>query len=352
MPMGYPPVPVNGISISDFLTPPGSKVFTYPPELGAQLESEFGPYPFDVVFRSKDRGDLPREISRMTETRFRIAEQLLAKEPWDVFAIHEIGTDRLHHAYWKAFDETAPGFDPANPYAGVAREYYALVDRCIARLVEAAGPRTTVVIASDHGSMAMSGCFCINQWLVDRGYLVLRAPPGPGTPFEKAAVDWGRTTVWGSGGYYARIFFNVRGREAQGIVAPGQVAALRRRLEADLAQVPGPAGAPLPVRVLDPTTEYRTVHGDAPDLMLYFDDLHWRSAGTMGHPSNFLSENDTGPDDAVHSWDGVFLWADPDRPGTGTELPTQQIRDVAPTVLQYLGLPIPAHVQGRPIPLP
>jgi arylsulfatase A-like enzyme len=47
----------------------------------------------------------------------------------------------------------------------------------------------------------------------------------------------------------------------------------------------------------------------------------------------------------------VFLWADPRRSGPALELPTQQIRDVAPTVLEHLGLPIPAHVQGRPIPL-
>jgi predicted AlkP superfamily phosphohydrolase/phosphomutase len=352
MPIGYPPIPVNGVSVSDFLTPPGAPTFTSPPELGREIEATYGPYPFDVVFRSAERERLFGEIVKMTETRFRIAADLLAREPWDLFAVHEIGSDRLNHAYWKYFDEKHPDYAPGNPHAEVAREYYQLLDRSIATLIKNAGPSTAVLIVSDHGSMAMSGCFCINQWLVKRGYLVLRHPPAqPGIPFEKVDVVWDRTTVWGSGGYYARIFFNVRGREARGIVSGDQLPALRHRLEEDLKSIRTPDGGTLGVQVLDPKTQYHEVHGDAPDLMLYFDDLLWRSAGTMGHPDDFLRENDTGPDDAVHSWNGVFLWSDPARSGPAVELPTQRIIDVAPTVLKYLGIPAPRHIQGKAIPV-
>ncbi|MGA9839037.1 MAG: alkaline phosphatase family protein [Thermoplasmata archaeon] len=349
MPMGYPPPIVNGLFVSDFLTPPGSRPFTSPPELGGELEAKYGPYPFDVVFRSNERERLLGEILRMTETRFRIAADLVAREPWDLFGVHEIGSDRLNHAYWKCFDDRHPDFVPGNPHAGAARKFYEVLDRGIAGLLAAAGPEAAVLIVSDHGSMAMRGCFCINQWLAEKGYLVLRSPPAPGTPLEKADVDWDRTTVWGSGGYYARIFFNIRGREARGIVALDQVPALRRHLEDDLQRIPAPDGEMLDVDLLDPASLYHEVRGDAPDLMLYFGDLKWRSAGTMGYPSLFLRENDTGPDDAVHSWNGVFVWYDPEREGPAGELPTQQIRDVAPTILEYLGVPLPAHLQGRPI---
>ena len=351
VPLGYPPRPVNGVFVSDFLTPPGSKDFTYPPELAAELEAKYGPYPFDVVFRSQERTDLFRKIVEMTETRFRIAADLYARERWDLFAIHEIGTDRLNHAYWKYFDEQHREFVPGNPFANVAREYYRVVDRGIAALVGAADPDTRVLIVSDHGSMAMEGCFCVNQWLASKGYLALQGPVAAGTPIEKAPVDWRRTTMWGSGGYYARIFFNVRGRESDGMVAPGQIPALRQRLERDLATLTDPDGRPLPVRILDPKTIYHEVRGDAPDLMLYFGELKWRSAGTMGYPSLFLRENDTGPDDAVHSFDGVLLYGAAQGGGAGRNLPEQQIRDVAPTVLAELGLAIPPHMQGRPIPL-
>ncbi len=32
----------------------------------------------------------------------------------------------------------------------------------------------------------------------------------------------------------------------------------------------------------------------------------------MGHPSMYLEENDTGPDDAVHDWRGVGIIYHPD----------------------------------------
>ncbi|MCI4351582.1 MAG: alkaline phosphatase family protein [Thermoplasmata archaeon] len=349
MPLGYPPPAINGAYVSDFLTPAGATDTTFPAGLHAEIERRFGRYVFDVSFRSGEREVLADELLAMTDRRFAVASWLLGQEPWDVFAVHEIGTDRLHHAYWKYFDPAHPEFDPENPYAEVARRYYAAVDTGIGRLLGQIDERTRVLIVSDHGAMPMHGCFCINDWLERRGYLVVRQPPTPGTPFEKADVDWSRTSAWGAGGYYARIFFNIRGRERSGAVAPEEVAALRDQLAGELGQVLDPAGRPLGARVVAPSELYESVRGDAPDLMVYFGDLKWRSAGTMGHPDLFLAENDTGPDDAVHGWDGVFVLYDPSHARAET-LPTLAIRDVTPTILHLLGEVPPAHVQGRSIP--
>jgi predicted AlkP superfamily phosphohydrolase/phosphomutase len=348
IPMGFPPPAVNGVYISDFLTPPGARDFTSPPELAREIEGRFGPYPFDVVFRAGARAELFDQIVAMTNTRFDIAEWLYDREPWDVFAVHEIGTDRLHHAFWRHFDPGHPQFVPNSPLAHVALDYYKLLDTRIGRLLDRTDERTSVLVASDHGSMPMHGCFCINQWLASKGYLAFRSPPSAGQPIEQADVDWDRTMAWGSGGYYARIFFNERGREAEGVIDASQIPSIRRRLEKDLRTLKGPEGTPLAVRILDPRTIYASVRGDAPDLMLYFDDLRWRSAGTLGHPTMYLKENDIGPDDAVHSWHGVYVLRDPDHLAERV-LGPQVIRDVTPSLLEHLGIPIPAHVQGRPI---
>ena len=348
MPTGYPPIAVNGAFISDFLTPPGTREFTHPPELAAEIEAKFGPYPFDVVFRSGAREELFRQIVTMTRTRFDVAEWLYDRESWDVFALHEIGTDRLHHAFWRHFDPHHPEFVPESPLAHVALDYYRLLDDRIGRLLDRIDDRTVVVLTSDHGSMPMHGCFCVNQWLATQGFLTLRTPAEPGLPLEKADIDWSRTAAWGSGGYYARIFFNERGREPQGIIDRSQVPSVRRRLEHALAGLAGPDGAPMPVRILDPKEIYHEVRGDAPDLIVYFDDLRWRSAGSLGHPTPYLKENDIGPDDAVHSWNGVYIFRDPARLRERV-LDVQQVRDVAPTLLAALGIPIPPHMQGRPI---
>jgi predicted AlkP superfamily phosphohydrolase/phosphomutase len=350
MPPGYPPPPVNGVYVSDFLTPAGRRDFTHPPELRAEMEEKFGQYRFDVTFRSGERERLFAELMTMLEQRFAIGEWLYTRQPWDVFAIHEIGTDRLHHAYWKYFDTTHPDYVPGNRFEHTAREYYASLDEAIGRIVRHADERTYVLVVSDHGSMSMSGCFCVNDWLEQKSYLCLkRPPPKPGTPLEELDIDWRRTTVWGSGGYYARLFFNVRGREPNGIVRLDDAARLRRQLARDFSQIRDPSGQLLSVRILDPREIYATVRGDAPDLLVYLGDLRWRSAGTMGHPSLFLQENDTGPDDAVHSFDGVFLLYDPRHPGERT-FHRLSIRDVAPTLLDLLDEPLPSHMQGRPVP--
>ncbi|MCI4341687.1 MAG: alkaline phosphatase family protein [Thermoplasmata archaeon] len=348
VPPTYPAPPVNGISISDFLTPPGAKDTTYPLGLAAELEARYGPYIFDVTFRAQERVQLFQEIVLMTQRRFAIAEELLQREPWDLFAIHEVGTDRLHHAYTKYFDPKHRAYEPGNPLEHVLLDYYRVVDQGIGRLLASIDDDVGVAVVSDHGSMPMEGCFCINQWLIERGYLAVPKLPARGTPLEKADVDWSATTVWGAGGYYARLFFNLKGREPQGLVAPAELPALKDRLLAELAAIRRPDGSPFHVRVLDPAAIYHEVRGDPPDLMVYFEDLRWRSAGTLGHPTNFLPENDTGPDDAVHAMEGVYLFYDPRRID-GREHATVEMVDVLPTLLSFLGEPSPAHLQGRPI---
>lgn len=351
MPPGYPPPAVNGVYISDILTPESAADFVSPASLVPEVRAAAGgEYQFDVTFRSDDRERVEREIFEMTRRRFAVARHLWAKERWDFFAIHEIGPDRIHHAFWKYFDRAHPAYVGGSPFNSTAERYYAFLDAEIGKLLESVPDDVLVWIASDHGSKAMDGCFCINEWLVQTGFLVLQGPrPVRGTPLEEVEVDWSRTRVWGAGGYYARLFFNLRGREPKGIVDPADVPALIRALGTGLEALVRPDGKPLGVELLEPSKIYREVTGDAPDLMAYFGNLNWRSAGTVGHDSLFLAENDTGPDDSVHSMDGFFILYDPLDLRPGRRLPEQSILDVAPTLLKRLGVPLPPHLQGRPI---
>jgi predicted AlkP superfamily phosphohydrolase/phosphomutase len=349
VPPGYPPPRVNGIYISDFLTPRAATDFVTPHALAPEIQEVAGSYQFDVLFRTEERERIAREIFAMTEKRFRVARHLWKKEPWDLFVVHEVGPDRLHHAFWKYFDPAHPRHILDATLSTIADRYYALLDKEIGELLKLVPDDVPILVVSDHGCQSMAGCFCINDWLQRRGYLHLNgAPVAPNTPLEGAPVDWGKTSAWGLGGYFARIFFNVRGRDPQGIIEPGEVPQLARRLVADLAQVRRPDGRPLGVEVIEPTQAYREVRGDPPDLMLYFGDLRWRSAGTLGHDSFFLDENDTGPDDAVHSFEGVFaLLHSPTQ--APARLPTQSILDVAPTILELMGVERPQAMQGKPI---
>jgi predicted AlkP superfamily phosphohydrolase/phosphomutase len=347
VPPGYPPKPIEGWSISCFLTPPNADDYTHPPELRHEVESLVGEYMFDVPFRVEDRETLRDRLFEMTRKRFDLVRHLATTKPWDYFMVVEIGVDRLGHAFWKFFDPEHPKYVAGNPHEDVADDYYRLIDDRIGELVELVDDAVFLVV-SDHGSKPMHGAFCINEWLIERGYLALSERPDGIVAPERAPIDWSRTTAWGWGGYYARIFLNVRDRERDGVIPPDRYEAARTELAAELRTITRPSGEPMDVQALRPEELYSIALGDRPDLMVYFDDLNWRSAGTIGHETLYLSENDTGPDDSVHSMDGIFILFDPRR-SYGEAVEGMTIYDVAPTVLQLMGVAAPAQMEGRPL---
>ncbi len=348
MPPGYPPPSVNGIATGDFLTPDGAADSVAPPQFRAEAERFLGePLLFDVPFRKEDRRQTLRDIHHLTRQRWALARGILAKGPWDLFALHDIGPDRFHHAFWKYFNPDHPGYVKGNEFEQEAARYYSLLDHEVGLLLEQLPPDTSILVASDHGTKSMEGCFAVNEWLRREGYLVTRGTPVPGTLLAKASVRWDQTRVWGTGGYYSRLFFNRRGREPQGIVSPSEEEGLRAELTRKLRTLQTPHGRPFAPEVHAPREIYREVQGDAPDLTAYFGDLSWRAAGTLGHETLFLAENDTGPDDAVHDWQGIYLFSRPGGPrGAG---PERSILDVAPTLLRLLGREAPPEMQGRAI---
>jgi predicted AlkP superfamily phosphohydrolase/phosphomutase len=82
--------------------------------------------------------------------------------------------------------------------------------------------------------------------------------------------------------------------------------------------------------------------------MVYFGNLAWRSAGTVGRGSIYTFENDTGPDDANHGQYGIFI-ARPSAGKGGQSLLGLEIQDIAPTVLKILDVPIPNDMEGKVI---
>src|SRR5206468_884229 len=229
----YPPRPVNGLMVTDFLTPSIESQYTYPADLKAEIAglSDVHPYEFDVSdFRTPDKGRIRDAIFRMTDKRFALARHLVATKPWDFFMMVEMGTDRIHHAFWQYMDPAHHRYEPGNPFENVILDYYIHVDRKIGELLEVIPRSAHVVVVSDHGAQCMDGGIALNEWLVQKGYLVLHEAPSVPSRLEALKVDWARTTAWGSGGYYGRLFINVKGREPQGLIAPVDYEATRDKL--------------------------------------------------------------------------------------------------------------------------
>ncbi len=340
VPPSYPPYPVNGHLVSCFITPDAQRDFTYPVSLKTELEELVGEYLFDVVFRTEDRDRLLEGLLDMTKRNFQVIEYLMKEKPWEFLMFVEIGVDRIQHAFWKYFDRDHPKYEPGNRYENAILDYYKLVDAHVGRLLSLIDEETSVLVMSDHGAKAMKGAFCINEWLIEEGYLVLKKYPDEVVSFGNLEVDWSRTRAWGWGGYHARIFINKEGREPEGIVKESEFEPLREELKERLANLRGPQGEEWETKSYSTEDLYPEIKGDYPDMMIYLDNLSWRSAGTVGRRSLYLGENDTGPDDAVHDWNGVFvLW---DRRGKVPFIDetssSMGIEEIAPVILRLFGL--------------
>jgi predicted AlkP superfamily phosphohydrolase/phosphomutase len=345
VPQTYPVSQVNGVMVSCFLTPDTSRQYTYPAGFRHEVEAVVGDYMLDVPnFRTDDKERVLRDIETMTERRFQLAEHLVQTRPWDLFFMVEMGTDRVHHAFWRYSDPEHRLYEPGNRFEHAMRDYYRGVDEKLGRLLQHAGEETAVLVVSDHGAKRIDGGICVNEWLRQEGYLALREEPSKPSRLTPAMIDWERTTAWGEGGYYCRLFLNVAGREPQGTVAPEDYERVRSELKEKLEALGDEQGRPIGTVAHRPEELYAERKGVVPDLMVYFGDLYWRSVGQVGNGTVHVFENDTGPDAANHAHEGLYvLVGEGVEPGRGEE---RSILDVAPTLLTLLGERVPPEMEG------
>ena len=164
-------------------------------------------------------------------------------------------------------------------------------------------------------------------------------------------VDWSRTRAYAVG--LGQIYFNLRGRESQGIVSAGaEYAALQAEIGDKLVQLTDPDTGE---RVMRSVYRRDDIYkGDylqfAPDLQTGFNDgyrVGWQD--TMGGVSRAVVENNN------RKWSG-------DHCATAAEISggvffsnrkvaktAPHIMDLAPTILKLLEVPLPGDLDGKPL---
>lgn len=350
VPPSFPPRKVNGICVGCFMTPSVDEEYTHPASVKEEIRSLVGEYLVDVKgFRTDDKQWLRDQIFEMSRKQFTVVRHYLEHADWDYFHFVNIALDRVHHGFWKYMDPRHPEYEPGSEFENVIADFYLHLDEELGRILELLDGDTAVLVVSDHGAQALQGGFCVNEWLVSEGLLVLEDYPGEVTPFGKLNVDWSRTKVWSEGGYYARVFFNVKGREPQGTIDADAYEHFRDEMKAKFEATTGPDGKPLGTLAFVPDEIYKEVRNVAPDLVVHFGALDWRSIGGVGYKGVFhLRENDSGPDDCNHAQFGAFILAAPNVPELG-EIAGARLLDIAPSLMEVAGHEIPESFQGRSI---
>lgn len=385
VPLTYPPEPVNGFMVTGMFTPESAADSTHPPSLRDELSS-MGVMPkFQLDFSRRreagraeerlrqalaaDASSYFADLEDMTK-RLAGASLHLMKKPWDLFVAVFVGTDRLQHVLWD--DVAAP--DDTGILGRRIVDFYSLVDEAIGKLVDAAGPGAAVILMSDHGFGRCAGHYCMGRWLIDEGF----ASPRPRRTYgafrtvldklglktvaartmgkglvERAVrasfipLDWSRSVAYFQPGTYG-VRINLRGREREGIVEPGdEYEALRLEVRDRALRIEDPAGrgrvvsqAWLREEVYDgPHTEW------APDVLLEPNpELGYHLV--LGDPASECHVTAAPKTKGSHRREGIFLAAGPGvRPGDLAS--PAGIADVAPTVLWLLGQTIPEDMDGR-----
>lgn len=255
--------------------------------------------------------------------------------------------DRVQHMFWgRADEETAEEADrEGDEYRHVLRDLYREMDGLVGRIRERLGREDALLAMSDHGFKSFRRQVDLNAWLQKCGYLAVREETSGEDMLE--AIDWERTRAYAVG--FGGIYLNLAGREARGRVAPGEEAELlKREIAAALGGLrDGEGGEKAVSRVYDRERAYSGPYvEEAPDLVVGFRPgyrVAWRTV-TGGVGDEVFADN-LRPWSGDHNFDpetvpGVLLC---DRAVDG-KLP--RIVDIGPTVLDLLGVPVPAYMDG------
>jgi predicted AlkP superfamily phosphohydrolase/phosphomutase len=301
------------------------------------------------------------DSDRAFDDREKIIFKNLEDDDWDLFVAAIETTDRISHMMWRLIDPKHPMYDAdlAAKYGDAIEKVYRRADDLVGRLRAKVPKDAVFIVMSDHGFHSFRRSVNLNTWLVQNGYMSFQGQEsakktladlfGRGKAFE--GVDWSKTKAYALG--LGQIYFNLRGREGQGIVSAGaEYKALQEEMRSKLVTLQDPESKERVFRdVYRRDDIYKGEYlRNAPDLQVGFNDgyrVGWQD--TLGGITRAVVENNN------RKWSG-------DHCATATEISggvlfmnrkiateTPGIMDLSPTVLKLLGVPLPGDLDGKPL---
>jgi predicted AlkP superfamily phosphohydrolase/phosphomutase len=394
VPMSYPVEQVNGYMISGWMTPYAAQDFSYPRDLWRELRDEIGYYTIypTETFAESRRETFFEACDELLNLRSRTVSYLMDKYPTDFFMAVLFDTDRVLHQLWHYLDPGHPwraggdGTDKSGPVVG----YFRHVDEKVGQILERADEDTLVIVLSDHGMGPAHNFIVLNNWLLEVGLLQLKRDVprmlkrwlfdagftlrnvhrvadrlGLAKHAEYKGlysmdrlmklvflsfldVDWSRSKAYSFGRHLGSIYLNVKGREPEGIIAPGREYEETREEIIRLAEkfTHPRSRERLIGSILKKEDVYHGPYLDwAPDLILRPRDDRNIFFGLADFGSNTTV-------DTVYRYSGMhrdygMLMMSGKGVKSGGAIEGAGIEDLAPTILYAMGCPIPSDMDGR-----
>ncbi len=267
---------------------------------------------------------------------------LAKNKPWDVFYMHCHALDCCNHNYQNLILEEYSG-EKAGYYLDIVRKYYEITDHFVEKMMELNDGNTVIVLASDHGGMSKeAGCeapLMGDPWAVggkvfeDMGYLSIDRSSG------SPVIDWSKTRAIGQRSGY--VYLNLKGRDPDGIVDPGDYDALVKE-------------------IIQKLLDYKDEHGRRSVCFAFNRQemevlgLYGENVGDIYFVFNPEWTRVHGTSLTTHSYKGTSVKAFFAMLGPGVKEHTRLSRriravDVVPTACALTGLPLPADCEGAVI---
>ncbi len=390
VPLTYPFPTVDGYVVAGLLTPKSVESISSPAGLIDEIRGEIGEYVMDVWWERFGKDKIGQFLDRLrfcTEQRIKAIRHVQNRLDWDFFITVFIGTDRIQHWLWdyivpeEAFASRSAQDREINR---LVVDYYKRIDKYLGEVMDSLDERTTLLVISDHGFGPLKGKVYINEWLAKKGYLTfdksklseLQRQSEKKQKLKRVikavdvfdlwgrfaskmikknkrlsfysflhCIDWQKTRAYSASNTEQGIYLNVKGREPEGIITPGEeFESVREGLMEELAGYRDEESGELMVsRIHKGGDVYSGPYLDeAPDIVFFLRDFEY--IADVQPSERIFAKRGWDTSFGTHRFEGILMAYGSDiRAG---EVTGARLVDIAPTLLNVLGLPINDDMDG------
>lgn len=382
LPGSYPPK-TSGITITSILTKGDAYVF--PPTLCEEIPDlkKYRIVPdMSLLHNGEKTGyvDYINDIRNVEKIRFEVAKKLFITKDWGVFFILFSGTDWVQHILFdKLISHDLPKDHPA-------LILYEEIDNYLNYFVEKLPKNCNLIILSDHGFRTYLGTLYLNKWLEQHNLLKLKTSSNKPVYHHKLAEEYDKANsnkklriplpilkfalalkinrvyrifqklipinfqvnvepdVSNSLAYVISseslgIYINSTERFKDGVVNMNEFEKIKYKLSKELKELKFNGKKIFGNVWFRDEIHFGPQVDIGPDI-LFLPNTHWPTSNITS--STILDNRPINH----HDIKGIFLAYGPDIK-KGVKIENVKIYDIAPTILNMFGIPIPKDIDGR-----